>query len=112
GEAGQGADAGGGVNAMTILSIDLASGNYADVGVVAVTRDAEGVLFVPVDLPEAGLRGKPKAGELARFLVELGGELGATAIGLDGPQGWKSATSGLEHSRVCVARLATQGKTG
>lgn len=97
---------------MPILSIDLASGDYADVGVVAVTRDAEGVLFVPVDLPEVGLRGKPQAGELARFLVELAGELGATATGLDGPQGWKSATNGLEHSRVCEARLATQGKTG
>ncbi len=49
---------------------------------------------------------------LATFLDAMARELGATAIGLDGPQGWKAEANGKAHSRVCEAALATQGKTG
>ncbi len=97
---------------MPAISVDLASGNYSDVGVVVLTRSGSEVLVSPVDLPAIGLSGKPNAEKLARFLVEFAEELGVTAIGLDGPQGWKSAGNGLQHSRVCEAKLATQGKTG
>lgn len=97
---------------MPVISVDLASGHYRDVGVVVAGRDTSGILVTPIDLEDAGLTGRPDAPRLARFLVELAKEIGATAIGLDGPQGWKLATNGELHSRVCEARLRTQGKTG
>jgi len=97
---------------MTAISVDLASINYADVGVVALRRDAARIIITPIDLPAAGLKGRPAAAPLARFLTTLAADLEATVIGLDGPQGWKSASNGYPHSRVCEARLRTQGKTG
>lgn len=97
---------------MPILSVDLASGNYADIGVTVLMREGGAVLIAPVDLPSVGLSGRPDARRLAEFLSGLAAEFNATAIGLDGPQGWKSASNGLEHSRRCEALLRTQGKTG
>lgn len=97
---------------MPAISVDLASGDYSDIGVAVLTRDEGGVLIAPIDLGVGGLHGRPHPQVLARFLVELAAGRGATAIGLDGPQSWKSATNGLQHSRVCEAKLHTQGKTG
>lgn len=97
---------------MTAISVDLASGDYSDVGVVTLTRGASGILITPLRLPDVGLTGRPDAQRLAYFLMEFAKEIGATAIGLDGPQGWKDADNGEAHARVCEARLRTQGKTG
>lgn len=97
---------------MIILSVDLASKDYADIGLVRLARLPERILVTPIVLGAVGLRGKPDPGALAVSLVSMAHQSGATAIGLDGPQGWKLDGNGCMHSRVCEARLSTQGKTG
>jgi hypothetical protein len=97
---------------MTVLSVDLASADYADIGLVCLGRLPEGILLTPIGLGAVGLRGRPEPDLLASFLAEMADQLDATAIGLDGPQGWKLGDNGCLHSRVCEARLHTQGKTG
>jgi hypothetical protein len=97
---------------MVVLSVDLASADYADIGVVCLTRLPEGILLTPIGLGSVGLRGRPDPETLAAFLAEMADQLDASAIGLDGPQGWKHGDNGCAHSRECEARLHTQGKTG
>lgn len=97
---------------MTVLSVDLASKDYAAIGLVCLARLPEGILVTPIGLGTVGLRGKPVAGALAASLGAMADQLDAAAIGLDGPQGWKDGGNGCAHSRVCEARLHTQGKTG
>jgi hypothetical protein len=97
---------------MIVLSVDLASADYADIGVVCLTRRPEGIMLTPVGLGSVGLRGSPDPETLAAFMAGMADELGAAVIGLDGPQGWKQDDNGCNHSRVCEAKLHTQGKTG
>ena len=97
---------------VPILSVDLASGDYSDIGLVALERVEGSVVIAPIQLGSVGLRGRPEPAALAEFLRSLAAEIGASAIGLDGPQGWKDVNNGCEHSRVCEAKLGTQGKTG
>lgn len=79
---------------------------------VVLERAGQSVVIAPVGLGSVGLRGRPEPSALATFLTCFAEEVGAGAIGLDGPQGWKHSDNGCEHSRVCEARLHTQGKTG
>lgn len=97
---------------MTIISVDLASNRYRDIGVALLTtrHDAVGVEFI--ELTAVGLRDRPNADVLARWLSELGAHCDAQAIFLDGPQGWKDPSNGLKHARQCERELATPGKTG
>ena len=97
---------------MKIISVDLASGDYNEIGLVVIERLSESVAIIPIQLTSVGLRGRPQPSDLAAFLVSFAEKLGALAIGLDGPQGWKDAANGYLHSRVCEAKLGTQGKTG
>lgn len=97
---------------MPILSVDLASRDYSDFGLVAMERIDGSIVVTPLSLAEAGLRGRPQPEETAIFLAALAEEIGVRAIGMDGPQGWKDADNGCAHARVCEARLHTQGKTG
>lgn len=97
---------------MTVVSVDLASKSYRDIGVVALHVDRGRVLIEPVRLESLGIHGKPTAKPLATFLAAFADELDARLIFLDGPQGWKSPDNGLQHARRCEKELATQGKTG
>jgi hypothetical protein len=97
---------------MPILSVDLASRDYSDFGLVAMERVNGSIVVTPLSLAEAGLRGRPHPEETAIFLAALAEEIGVRAIGMDGPQGWKDADNGCAHARICEARLHTQGKTG
>lgn len=109
---------------MTILSVDLASRRYRDIGVAILlevttgrSRSVEsgratGLSARFCRLEEHGMKGEPDPDALAGALNDLAGMHGVSFIMLDGPQGWKDPDNGLEHSRVCENLLATPGKTG
>ncbi len=98
---------------MAVISVDLASKSYADIGVVVLRRAEERVSVEPIRLtPEKGFAGRPEANTLADFLTRCAAEVGATTILIDGPQAWKSSTTELKLSRRCERELATPGKTG
>lgn len=94
----------------TIVSVDLASRRYADIGTIVLSRQ-EGRCNIR-SVPLGHMEGRPKAAQLALTLVELAETESATMIALDGPQGWKDPENGLEHSRLCDRQLNTQGKCG
>lgn len=97
---------------MSILSVDLASNRYRDIGVAVLSPHEE---FVAVEFAEAsdsGLSGRPCVADVAGWLTELAHVYEADAIFIDGPQGWKHPANGLQHARQCERKLATPGKTG
>ena len=96
---------------MRALSVDLASANYRDVGIVLLDG-VSGVKGIVLRLEELGLVGRPNVNELAQFLCEFAANAGAEIIAIDGPQGWKDPDNGHSHCRVAEALLHTQGKTG
>ena len=98
---------------MTTISVDLAYKHYRDIGTVVLTRKSDRIVVEPIHLvSDSGLSGRPDATVLAEFLVKRAAEINATIILIDGPQAWKSAHNGLEHSRLCERELAAPGKTG
>lgn len=61
---------------------------------------------------ELGLNGIPMAAVLAKVLSALAIEESADLILIDGPQGWRSSQSTIEHMRCCEFETRTPGKTG
>jgi len=97
---------------MSILSVDLASNRYRDIG-VAVLRVRDGsVLIEFVEASAHGLKGRPCVDDVTSWLTELAGSHESDVIFIDGPQGWKDPANGFEHARRCERELATPGKTG
>jgi hypothetical protein len=96
----------------SILSVDLASRRYRDIGIAVVSMERGEVRCQFVPLEHSGLQGPPSAEIFASFLKGIAEEANADIILIDGPQGWKDPANGLEHSRVCERLLFTQGKTG
>jgi len=97
---------------MTILSVDLASRRYQDIG-IAVIEYVGGTVRARFVKPQRALpKGPPSAQVLAAFLTGIADEARSVAIFIDGPQGWKHPENGLEHTRTCERQLFTPGKTG
>ncbi len=94
---------------MPILSIDLACRHHRDIGIALLDRDTQ---CARARFLDAALPGTPDPDVLAEYISNLAGELGATLLLIDGPQGWKSPGNELPHSRVCERRLNTPAKTG
>lgn len=94
---------------MPILSIDLAYRHHRDIGIALLDGDTQ---CTKVSFLKAGLPGTPDPEVLAEYIANLAGELGATLLLVDGPQGWKSPDNEFPHSRVCERRLNTPAKTG
>jgi hypothetical protein len=93
-----------------ILSIDLASRKYSDNGMAFL---AYGNL--QPQYPKAtdlGLSGKPQAADFANKVNQFCEQEGVSVLLLDGPQGWKSPKTDIEHMRLCERVLNTPGKTG
>ena len=124
---------------MAVLSVDLATRRWSDLGIVVLehARSAQplklmgtGVrlplkpVFAPAIAPEmhGGIiaceiipwndLGPVDANTLAGRLNHLCGVRGIRVLMLDGPQAWKSSSNGLEHSRVSERQLNTAAKTG
>lgn len=97
---------------MSILSVDLASNRYRDIGVAVLSPREEFVVVEFVEASDSGLRGRPCVEEVTDWLTELANASEADVIFIDGPQGWKHPENGFEHARDCERELATPGKTG
>jgi hypothetical protein len=96
---------------MNVISIDLAYLRWSDFGVAVLRQGSPGATYEL--LPFRGRDGEnPTPDRAADVAIDVVGRFGASLILLDGPQGWKDPTNGLEHSRLCERRLNTQGKTG
>ena len=121
---------------MAVLSVDLATRRWSDLGVVLLER-AQSVhgndisrelalkpLFNPSKGDETAAcpitceiipwndAGPVDADILAGRLNHLCGVRGVRTLMLDGPQAWKSHSNGLEHARVSERQLNTPAKTG
>jgi hypothetical protein len=97
---------------MRVLSVDLASNRYRDIGVAVIGIRADSVAIEFVEASAYGLKGRPCVKDVTSWLTELASAHEADAIFIDGPQGWKDPANGLEHARRCERELATPGKTG
>jgi len=95
---------------MAVLSVDLATRRWFDLGIVVLDRVAEGLVHCEI-IPWNDA-GPVEAEILAGRLNHLCGVRGIRVLLLDGPQAWKSPTNGLEHSRVSERQLNTAAKTG
>jgi len=94
----------------TTLAVDLAHRDYGDVGFAFLDAGATAVQFLqPNDL---GLTNPPDAETFAAALDVFSRENHVGALLLDGPQGWKSDDTGIEHMRLCERVLNTPGRTG
>lgn len=93
-----------------VLSIDLATKKYQDNGIAYISyRGRKPRFLTPSDM---GLEGKPDAWDLAAAVNSFCEKENVTALLIDGPQGWKSPRTRIEHMRVCERVLNTPGKTG
>ncbi len=127
---------------MAVLSIDLATRSWSDLGIVVLERaraaqSASPQVVTPgphpglpikqslfssaTERPEGPITcetilwndpGPVEAETLAGRLNHLCGVRGIRVLVLDGPQAWKSRTNGLEHSRMSERQLNTAAKTG
>jgi len=97
---------------VAILSVDLATNRYRDIGVAVLIAD-EGLVSVEfVEAVASGLSGRPRVEDLSHWLAELASSYVADVIFMDGPQGWKDPSNGHVHARSCERELVTPGKTG
>jgi hypothetical protein len=97
---------------VTILSVDLATNRYRDIGVAVLTACGGSVNVEFVEAAASGLRGRPRVQDVSCWLTDLAGRHAADVIFIDGPQGWKDPSNGHVHARACERELATPGKTG
>ena len=86
---------------MSILSVDLASNRYRDIGVAILEFRDGSVLIEFVEASAYGLKGRPCVEDATSWLTYLASAHEADVIFIDGPQGWKDPANGLEHARRC-----------
>jgi hypothetical protein len=124
---------------MAILSVNLATRCWSDLGIVVLERNHpmlspnpmgsySGLLLKPLSKAE-GPRdpaddlihceilpwndsGPIEPGTLAGRLNHLCAVRGIHTLMLDGPQAWKSSSNGLEHARLSERQVNTAAKTG
>jgi len=96
----------------TVVSIDLATRRYADIGIAVLTQQAQALTVDFLPPADHGLTGEPNAQAFAQWIDDLAGKVKAQVITIDGPQAWKDPANGLLHSRVSERLLHTQTKTG
>ena len=97
---------------MAVLSIDLATRSWSDLGVVVLDRSTPGENAITCEIISWNDTTSVDAETLAGRVNHLCGVRGIRVLMLDGPQAWKSTTNGLEHSRVSERQLNTPAKTG
>ncbi|MFN8490901.1 MAG: DUF429 domain-containing protein [Caldilineaceae bacterium] len=96
----------------TVVSIDLATRRYADIGVAVLTQQGQALVVDFARPRDHSLAGEPNAQAFAEWTSALAREVKAQVITIDGPQAWKDPANGLLHSRVSERLLHTQTKTG
>lgn len=94
----------------SVLAVDLAHRHYDSMGFAFLGQGLNTVQFVqPADL---GLADPPEPKPFAHGLEAFCRNNGVSVLLLDGPQGWKSERSGIEHMRLCERVLNTPGRSG
>jgi hypothetical protein len=94
----------------SVLSIDLAASEYSDNGFAFLPYGSHKPRFLKAS--DLGLMGKPIASALACAIERFSIQEDIRAVLLDGPQGWKSPKTDIEHMRLCERILNTPTKTG
>jgi len=94
---------------MTILSIDLASRNYSDLGLCHLAVRGRPEILNPAAL---GLTGAPSPVDLASAIDRFCRQEDVSVLLLDGPQGWRWPESSIQHMRLCERVLNTPARTG
>lgn len=96
-----------------VLSIDLAHTTIRNLG-ICLLEEKHGRIESCSFLKPSQLRlvDPPDAAPVAAAILEFCLREGIRVALLDGPQGWKSPTNGLIHSRACERILNTPAKTG
>jgi hypothetical protein len=94
----------------SVLSIDLASRKYSENGFAYLPSGSREPQFMKAS--ELGLTGKPMASDLAYAIERFSIQENISVVLLDGPQGWKSPKTDIEHMRFCERVLNTPAKTG
>jgi hypothetical protein len=93
-----------------VLSVDLAAKKYDDNGFALISYRGWKPRFpTPTDFQ---LEGKPRAWDFAKALDQFCNKEKVTVLMIDGPQGWKSPKTKVEHMRICERVLNTPAKTG
>jgi hypothetical protein len=93
-----------------ILSIDLASRKYADNGIAFLSRGSLQPQYLKTT--DLELSGKPRVADFADKVYRFCENNRVSVLLLDGPQGWKSPKTDIDHMRLCERVLNTPGKTG
>lgn len=97
-----------------VLGIDVASASWADIGAAAVDFDEGRITaVVPAPIPWPNEPLTPIA--LARTIDWFAREYAVSAVGLDGPQGWRDPDTDVNLpgvGRRCEYLCRAQGKTG
>lgn len=101
---------------LHVLGIDLATRQYADIGIALLTSHASQVQASQVDVqlirPGEQFRDPPTVVDLVQFIARLNQRTPLHIVAVDGPQGWQDPRNGLTHARVCERCLNTQAKMG
>ncbi len=96
-----------------ILSVDLASRRYQDIGIALMRGDGSAHHVTLIEpRRDLGLHGAPDVQQLADALLRTADEHGVRVILIDGPQAWRANVSPLVHSRHCERETRCPGKTG
>jgi len=93
---------------MAVASIDLAYKRSADIGIAVIGDGESGAECAFLEMPLCIMR--PEL--VADHLEGICRSRSITTLLIDGPQGWKSPSNGLDHSRLCERTLNTPAKTG
>ncbi len=94
---------------MAVLSVDLATRSWSDLGVVVLEQRGSSIHCEVLGWQDSA---PPPVVELALRLDQTAGQHGAQVLMLDGPQAWKSDDNGFAHSRVSERALNTAAKMG
>ncbi len=95
---------------MSILSIDLATRDYRDIGFAHLETGSRQPKFLKPE--ELHLSGAPSVLDLAVALNAFCSEHNVTTLLIDAPHAWKDPKSGVQHMRIAERVLNTPGKTG
>lgn len=95
---------------MNILSVDLAWKRYQDFGIAFLEADSRLPQFPTPE--EIGLIEDPNPVDCAKALEKFCQASEISVLLLDGPQGWRSPSSPIEHMRLCERVFNTPGRTG
>ena len=96
-----------------ILSVDLASRRYADIGIALMHGHPSASHVTLVDpARDLALQGAPNVSLFADALLQLAREQHVRVMLIDGPQAWRANESPFVHSRQCERETRCPGKTG